>query len=469
MLKQINRAIDNIYLPVSLKYISLVAYVMLIITGLAAHSTDAAFLKQLRNTNLGNLIVWSYWWPAIVFLAIFFGRIWCMICPVEIITTFFAKIGLKRKRPAWLLSGWAITVFYLLILFVGIQGFAIHRNPFFMAVYLLVIVGVSIIIGSIYAKNTFCRYVCPVGYLLGMYSKLSFLGWRVKSIQTCESCKDKSCIHKKYIYKLNYKSCGVDLYPATINDNANCILCGGCRKTCGKYQSEQQVERPNPQLTYIGFARDLFGLQPLKLAEMVFVLVVSGFVISEIWSEWTVSNAYLGYIPGVVKTVLQVKSPILSGLINSLLLFAIAPYVIWLVPFVVSRILGARIPLKNYLLTYGIAFIPIIAAAHLNKAILKSTSRLPYFEHLLSDVTGISTAQQIIDGSIKLHNNPVWMNITVSVLLTLVMIAGIWLSIMVVKRINTKLDEPALKRVSYLIPVIYGSIFLMMIISWRWF
>lgn len=38
-----------------------------------AYSTDAAFLKEFRNTNLGNLIVWSYWWPAIVIGAIFWG------------------------------------------------------------------------------------------------------------------------------------------------------------------------------------------------------------------------------------------------------------------------------------------------------------------------------------------------------------------------------------------------------------
>ena len=134
---QINNLLAKRYFPVSLKYISLIAYIILIVVGLTANSTDAAFLNQLRNTNLGNLIVWSYWWPAIVIGAIFFGRVWCMVCPVEIITTFFAKIGLKRKRPAWLLSGWAITVFYIIILFVGIQGFAIHRNPFFMAIYLL--------------------------------------------------------------------------------------------------------------------------------------------------------------------------------------------------------------------------------------------------------------------------------------------------------------------------------------------
>jgi len=469
MLKLVNRAFSRAYMPVSLKYVSLVAYIILIITGLAAYSTDAAFLKELRNTNLGNLIVWSYWWPAIVFLAIFFGRIWCMICPVEIITTFFAKIGLKRKRPAWLLSGWAITVFYILILFVGIQGFAIHRNPFFMAVYLLTIVGVSVIIGSIYEKNTFCRYVCPVGYLLGMYSKLSFLGWRVKDRQTCESCKDKSCIHKNYRYSLNYKSCGVDLYPAKIEDNANCILCAGCLKTCSKYQSEPNANRPNPQLTYIGFANDLFNLKPLKLAEMFFMLIVSGFVISEIWSEWPVTDRYLGYLPGLVKSAIHVENSMLFGFVKAVIIFFIIPLFIWLIPFLVSKLSGATIALKEYLLTYGIAFIPIIAAAHLDKAILKTTSRLPYFEHLFFDVTGITTAQQIIDGKIKLYDNPVWLNIMVSVLLTLVMVAGIWLSIKVIKRMNMKERKTASKSPLYLIPVIYGSIFLSMIIAWRWF
>jgi hypothetical protein len=466
---RINLLFAKWYFPVLLKYISLVAYVILIIAGLAAYSTDAVFLKELRNTNLGNLIVWSYWWPAIVILVIFFGRIWCMICPVEIITTFFAKIGLKRKRPAWLLSGWAITVFYLLILFVGIQGFAIHRNPFFMAVYLLVIVGVSVIVGSIYEKNTFCRYVCPVGYLLGIYSKLSFLGWRVKNLNTCETCKDKSCIHKNYRYNLNVKSCGVDLYPATINDNANCILCGGCRKTCGSYQSKQNPERPNPQFTYIGFANDLFRLQPLKMAEMVFVMVVSGFVISEIWSEWNVTNNYLNYLPGLIIEFFSLTNKMATGIIKGLVIFAIVPFVIWILPFWISKLAGASLKLKDYFLNYSIAFIPIIAAAHLGKAILKSTSRIPYLEHLFDDLSGVSTAQKIIDGQLVLIQNPIWMNLLVSALLTLSIFAGIWLSMRVVKLLNQKQGMGLVAKPLYLIPVIYGSIFLVMILSWRWF
>jgi len=381
---------------------------------------------------------------------------------------FFSKIGLKRKRPSWLLSGWAITVFYIIILFTGIQGLAIHRNPFYMAIYLLTIVGVSIVVGGIYEKNTFYRYVCPVGYLLGLYSRLSFFGWRVKDRQTCETCRDKSCIHKHYRYNLNYKSCGVDLYPAKIEDNANCILCAGCLKTCSKYQSESNDDRPNPQLKYIGFTHDLFLLKPLKIAEMVFVFVVSGFVISEIWSEWPVTDTYT-LIPDFLKNTTHLKNNLLVILCTNLVLFVLVPLFIWILPFLTIRLSGISIKIKDYFLNYGIAFIPIIAAGHLDKAILKITSRLPYFEHVFTDFTGMATAQKIIDGNLILHENPVWMDITVSLLLTLVMLAGIWLSTKVVKRINLKRDESDSKSPLYPIPVVYGSVFLVMIISWRWF
>lgn len=465
----LNKLLSKWYFPISLKYLSLIAYIVLIATGLMAYSTDATFLKQLRNTNFGNLIVWSYWWPAVIILAIFFGRMWCMVCPVELITSFFAKIGLKRKLPKWLLSGWAITVFYIIILFVGIQGFAIHRNPFFMAVYLLAIVGVSVIIGSIYEKNTFCRYVCPVGYLLGLYSRLSFFGWRVKNKSICDTCKDKSCIHKKYQYNLNYKSCGVDLYPASISDNSNCILCAGCLKTCSKYQSHPNTERPNPRFQNIGFANDLFQLKPLRMAEMVFVLIVSGFVISEIWSEWNITDAYLSLLPDLIIKPLAIESTFLSGILKGTIIFAVLPFIVWLFPYLFTRLAGLRMKFKNYLLNYGIAFIPIIAAAHIGKSILKTTSRIPYFEHLSDDFTGISTAQQIVDGQITLQQNPVWVNTLVSLLLVGFMIIGIWVSVKVVNRLNVKNGKEKSSISYYMIPVIYGGIFLIMLLAWRWF
>ncbi len=465
----INKLFLKQYFPISLKIVSLFAFVFLMIIGFSAHSTDASVLKHLRNTNLANLFVWSYWWPFIIIFAIFFGRIWCMVCPVELITSFFAKIGLQRKRPTWILSGWAITIFYIIILLIGIQGFAIHRDPFFMAVYLLFIVGVSAVVGLIYEKNAFCQYFCPVGYLLAIYSKLSFFGWRVKNPKTCETCKDKSCIQKNYRYNLNSKSCGVDLYPANIDDNSSCILCAGCLKTCNQYKTIENGNRPNPQLTHIGFANDLFKLKPFKIAEMVFVLIVSGFVISEIWSEWGITKSYLSYFPDRLISFFSFNNGIVNGLLEGITVFVLFPCIIWLIPFIISRLFGSVVSFKNYLLTYSIAFVPIIAAAHLCKAILKTTSRIPYLEHLFSDMTGNLTARQIIDGQIVLQGIPLWLNILVSILLSSFIIAGVWLSVGVVKRINIKTDERNSNKSFYLIPALYGSIFLVMILIWRWF
>lgn len=468
MIKFINKLLVKWYFPISLKYISLIAYIILITVGLMANATDAAFLKQLRNTNLGNLIVWSYWWPAIIILAIFFGRIWCMICPVEIITSFFAKIGFKKKRPDWILSGWAITIFYIMILMIGIQGIAIHRNPLFMSIYLLIIVAVSVIIGSIYEKNTFCRYFCPVGYLLGLYSRLSFFGWRVKSSSTCNFCSDKSCINKDYLYHLNYKSCGLDLYPAKIDENSDCILCAGCLKTCNKFQSEKNNNRPNPQLTYIGFAKNLFKLKSLKMAEMAFVVVISGFVISEIWSEWSITDKLLNYFPEIISKYFDPHNSFAAGIIKGFIIFGIIPLLLWLLPFSVSKIFGSTLKIKDYFLNYGISFIPIIAAAHLCKAILKTTSRIPYFKYLSDDYTGITTAQKIVSGEIVIDQIPFVINLLVSMLITLIIPIGIWLSIKVVIQLNQNHGSEISNKPYFLIPIVYGAIFLIMILSWRW-
>lgn len=168
-----NRLFRFAWFPVTLQILNLTLFILLIIGGLLTNTRDMAFATVLRNTNLANLIVWSYWWPLIIIGSIFLGRVWCMVCPVELVTSVSAKFGMKRKTPKWMCSGWVITLFYILILFIGIHTFAIHRVPFRMAIYLLTLVGLSIVTGVIFHKNTFCAYVCPMGHLLGLHARLA--------------------------------------------------------------------------------------------------------------------------------------------------------------------------------------------------------------------------------------------------------------------------------------------------------
>ena len=61
------------YFPLVLQLLTLAGFVLLIVDGWAANTDDMAFAAMLRNTNLANLMVWSYWWPLIILSAILSG------------------------------------------------------------------------------------------------------------------------------------------------------------------------------------------------------------------------------------------------------------------------------------------------------------------------------------------------------------------------------------------------------------
>lgn len=102
----INRLFRFNGFPLALQIAALGVFGLLVAGGLAANTGDMAFAKVLRNTNVANLVVWSYWWPLITLSAIFLGRVWCTVSPMELVTSLAAKVGLKRKPPAFLRSGW---------------------------------------------------------------------------------------------------------------------------------------------------------------------------------------------------------------------------------------------------------------------------------------------------------------------------------------------------------------------------
>jgi len=136
-IRWINRVFHSRWFPLVPQLAMLAAFGLLVAGGIGVSTDDMAFAKVLRNTNLANLVVWSYWWPLIIVAAVLLGRVWCMVCPMELVSYLASRVGLRRKVPDWFDSGWLITVFYALVLIVGIHGLAMHRVPRRMAFYLL--------------------------------------------------------------------------------------------------------------------------------------------------------------------------------------------------------------------------------------------------------------------------------------------------------------------------------------------
>ena len=464
----INRLFRSTWFPLVPQLLAMGVFVLLIAGGLAANTSDMAFAKVLRNTNVANLIVWSYWWPLIILATIFFGRVWCMVCPIELVTSLASKVGLKRRPPAFLRSGWVMVIFYTLIIIVGIHTLSIHRVPYRMAVYLLVLFATSIATGLLFSRNTFCAHVCPVGHLLGVYARLAPMGWGVADNSICSSCKDRSCVSKKAAYEFQGRSCGVGLKTFSLDDNTDCILCGQCLKACD--QNNPGLEgRPNPGWFRRPWFKDILDLNGLTAAQAAFCLVVSGFVIYEVLSEWPVSKELLLWAPSSVEAVLGLSGPLVHGMIKSVTLFIVLPALFWVVPLGLFGLVGGRLPLRDYLLRFGIAFIPIMAAAHATKALLKMTSRIPYWEYAAGDPLGVETARGIIDKTTQLAPLPFWREPAITILSLALMGIGVALSFLVVRKLITERLPGSGSRAApfYLIPGLYGGMFVFMLIAWR--
>jgi len=451
----INRLFKNRYFLPALQFISLLVFIMLIYGAIGITTQDKDFAKILRNTNLANLIVWSYWWPFIIVTAILFGRFWCTICPMELVTSFFGKMGLKKKPGKVLKSGWIITLFYALILVLGIHTLAIHRIPQYMAIYMLVLFAVAAITGLIWEKRTFCTYVCPIGHLLGLYSLLSFKKLRVIDAEVCNNCKTKDCVSTKNHYHFVGRSCTSELFPQKLEDNRSCILCGQCHKSC---------IHDNIAVQKRGIAADMFKNVKLSWAEIAFFMIVSGFVIYEILSEWKVSKEVLMALPNWTNHTLDTSGSV-KGTIKAIILFGVLPLGFY-GAFAFLKKTFAKETWKHSFTQLVLAILPITGSMHLLKALIKTTSRIPYWDHVFSDPRGVKTAQLITDNSAYLDKSFLSsISPFISLMAILLSVGGIVLSLFIIRK--QSYNTTTSKWITVFAALIYASLFLISLIAWR--
>jgi len=449
----VDKIFKNRYILTVLQLLSLVVFALLIFGAFGITTEDAKFAKTLRNTNMANLIVWSYWWPLIIVTAIFFGRFWCSICPMELITSFFGRFGLKKKPGRVLKSGWIITLFYLLILVIGIHTLEIHRLPHRMAIYLLILLGTAMVVGFLWEKRTFCTYVCPIGHLLGLYSLLSFKQLRVKDSDVCKHCKTKDCISKENHYKMLGRSCTSELYPPKILDNRACILCGQCYKSC---------INDNITIKKQSIATDLFKDIKLSWAEISFFVMVSGFVVYEIMVEWKTSKKILMTAPHWLIDQLQISGST-TGTVKALLLFVIIPTVFYLL-LAWGKKQFAQESWKSAFTQLVLALLPVTASMHLLKALFKMSSRIPYWPFAVSDPKGVDSAQLILQNP-DLLNTAWWIPTGVSTIAIVLPFLGLLLSYFIIKK-QTHTSQGSII-ISMLAALLYASVFISTLIIWK--
>ena len=183
----------------------------------------AGLFGEQTTDNPAILLTWILWWPAVIFTFFLVGRVWCVICPFGYVGDVAQKIvTLGRKAPRLLKNmWWRLGLFLLLTWFTTL--FALDRTPRSTAWLALTLTCGAVALAVVYKKRVFCRYVCPVGGIFGLYSMTAPLALSARDQTVCKSrCRGKDCA----------AACTWFQFPAHMDRGAECSLCLDCVRAC---------------------------------------------------------------------------------------------------------------------------------------------------------------------------------------------------------------------------------------------
>jgi polyferredoxin len=315
---------------------------------------------QDAGRNVSAILIWTIWWAGIIFTFVLVGRLGCFMCPVGAFAEWTARIFKPHRLfPLKLRNVWLANGMFIMLTWFDIQ-LGVVRHPVVTGSLLLGIIVIALVVSMLYARRSFCRYLCPIGGIIGIYSMFSAVELRSKDPEVCRGHKRKDC------YLGNEMGYGCPMFEMipTMDSNNACTFCGECIKSCPKNNIVLRV-RP--------FFKDVWTTKKRTLDEAALAVVLVGISIFvtgdmlEPWAGWI--EAAMTWVPAqqlgiqyeftveiIAKSVLYFSISLL--LIPGFMLFTAA---------ISNRMVGSENHngLKQTFITFGYMFIPIGLSMHL--------------------------------------------------------------------------------------------------------
>jgi len=232
-------ALKSRYPQLGVGIVLLAGYVFAILAGLVG--------TPVGSHNFSIVFVWIAWWALLILVAVpFFGRGWCAVCPIPLPGEWLQRGAIldpPGSRPKWLTLRWPNALrniwlqngsFLLLALFSSV----LLTTPTVTAIVLASMLFATIGLSMIFERRTFCRYLCPVGGFMGLYSQTAPIELRIKDKQVCVACDGKPCYNGSPAAapgRANLATgygCPWDVFPGGLTTNTYCGLCMECLRTC---------------------------------------------------------------------------------------------------------------------------------------------------------------------------------------------------------------------------------------------
>lgn len=213
---------------------------------------------QTRDSNIALNLFWAWWWPLILLVFPFLGRVWCAVCPFMIYGEALQTLSLKlwpRQLKRWpreeaeRWGGWFLFGMFALIL-LWEELWNLQNTAYLSSCLLLLITAGAIVFSQIFERRFWCRYLCPIGGMNGLYAKLSMTELRAQQGTCSAECTTYQC-YKGGPRKgegLETGGCPIYSHPAQLEENRDCVLCMTCLKACPHRSVEFNLRPPGIEL-----------------------------------------------------------------------------------------------------------------------------------------------------------------------------------------------------------------------------
>jgi transcriptional regulator with AAA-type ATPase domain/NAD-dependent dihydropyrimidine dehydrogenase PreA subunit len=213
---------------------------------------------QSRDMNFALNFFWAWWWLGILVAFPFIGRLWCSVCPFMIYGEVAQKLSLwlfpRQLRPwprqeaeQW--GGWFLFGLFALIL-LWEELWDLENTAYLSACLLLLITAGAVVFSLLFERRFWCRYLCPIGGMNGLFAKLSVIELRAQQGTCSATCTTYQC-YKGGPQKgegLETNGCPLYSHPAQLEDNRDCVLCMTCLKACPHRSVEINLRPPGIEL-----------------------------------------------------------------------------------------------------------------------------------------------------------------------------------------------------------------------------
>jgi hypothetical protein len=308
------------------------------------------------------------------------------VCPFGVINELAAKWSkAERLFPRALRGLWIATLLFVLLTWADEQ-LGIIRSPRMTAILILMLSGAALVTGLFYQRRSFCRYLCPITGLQGVYSMMSPVELRSADRSVC----GKDCRQSCYRGTQAGSGCPMLEFPMSVDRNNYCNFCFECVKTCPSN---------NIALRFRAFGADLWSSVRHSLDESYLALALVGvttIVTAQMLSDW---GKWMSALSRVLPLELRAAMrPVTYLTLTETLLFIMVALVLvpalgYMAAWSADRLGGGERPgARKFLTVLGYMFIPIGLAMHLahNVAhlLLEGSGVVPAFQRVLALIWG---------------------------------------------------------------------------------